>query len=231
MSASFRKFSLERDMTVPVRNWLQFAGFATKDEFRTPWGICDLVGVKLSRHYMCERLSLNQNRAVGNAKRVALLESIPGDREISIRELARRTSQLISIDELRKELKHLLTDHFVNRSEQDTYIRLIPESAEKNLIVAVEIKLDKIEEVFFQARANLAFAHRSYVGVPISIAERLAGTERSKNLMSSGVGLLSVERGRCEVLIQSTGDESRANLAVRAHCIERFWRTLRDSAS
>jgi len=225
-SVSSRKFLLERDMTFPARNWLQFAGFTTKDEFRTPWGICDLVGVKLSNRYIEDRLSLSQSRPVGNARQVALLESIPGDDGISISELALTTSTLFSVDELQKELRHLQAGHFVSSREGGLYTRQIPESAGGNLIVAVEIKLDKIEEVLFQARANLAFAHRSYIGMPTANAERLARSERSKELCLSGVGLLSVERGRCEELIGSAGDDSLSNPSVRAHCIERFWRTL-----
>jgi hypothetical protein len=231
MSASSRKFYLERDMTYPARNWLQFAGFKTKDEFRTPWGICDLVGVKLSKRYIEDRRSLNQTRPVGSASRVALLECIPPDRGISVGELARRASNLFTVDELPKELRQLKAMHFVSSSEEGLYTRQIPASAGQNLVVAVEIKLGKIEEVLSQARANLAFAHRSYIGVPMANAERLAESARSEDLRLSGVGLLSVERGLCEELIPSAGNESFANPSIRAHCIERFWRTLTDNAA
>jgi len=146
MFASPKKFSLESDMTFPARNWLEFAGFTTKDEFRTPWGVCDLVGVKLSKRYIESRLTLGQSRPVGNAKRVALLECIPSGRDISARELARRTSHLLSVEELPSELKQLQADHFVKRTERDWYSRLIPASTESNLILAVEIKLGKVEE-------------------------------------------------------------------------------------
>ncbi len=117
MPASLRKFALEPDMTIPATNWLQFAGFATKDEFRTPWGVCDLVGVKLSKRYIRSRHSLNQLRPVGNLRRVALLEGIPADREISVSELADKTSHLFSSEELPTALRQLQSDHFVVRSE------------------------------------------------------------------------------------------------------------------
>jgi hypothetical protein len=122
----------------------------------------------------------------------------------------------------------------VVRSEGGLYSRLLPASGKENLVVAVEIKLSKIEEVLSQARANLAFADQSYIGIPTINAERLARLDRRSDLEASGVGLLSVERGLClcEVLISSAGDNSRINPAVRAHCIERFWRTnLKDNTA
>lgn len=231
MPTAVRKFSLECDMTIPSRNWLEFSGFSAKPEFRTPWGICDLVGVKLSTRYIESRRSLRQIRPVGNAKRVALLESIRSGRGASASDLARRTAGLFSPDELQRELRQLESDHFVSRSEHGLYTRRAPESAEENFIVAIEIKLDRVEEVLSQARANLAFAHKSYVGLPTINAERLAASDRARGIEESGVGLLSVERGRCELLIESAGDESRTNSAVRSHCIERFWRSLIDSAT
>jgi hypothetical protein len=226
MPVTKRKFVLEAEMTVPARNWLEFQGFRTKSEFRTPSGICDLVGVKFSKNYIESRLSLSQARPVGNPKRVALLECIPSDRPISLRILTRKASHFFGGDEIRKELQQLETDHFIHYVDGNLYQRQVPKSTEKNLIIAVEIKLDKIEEVFFQARSNLAYAHKSYLGMPIVNAERLASSTKRDVLVASGVGLLSVERGRCEVLIESSGDESQANPAIRGHCLERFWRSL-----
>jgi hypothetical protein len=174
---------------------------------------------------------LNQVRAVGHIRRVALLECIPSQGDISLRELLRKSSHLFSNDELQKELKQLEADHFVCSSEHDRYSRFAPNCSDENLIVAVEVKLSKIEEVLAQARANLAFADQSFIGIPIANAERLTNLERHKGLISSGVGLLGVERGRCEVLIGSGGDKSKTNPAVRAHCIERFWRTFIDNGA
>jgi hypothetical protein len=231
MTASSTKFVLERDMTYSSKTWLEFQGLMVKEEFRTPWGICDLAGVKLSKRYIDSRLLLDQVKPVGNAKRVALLECIPVDRDASIDEIASRTDSLLSFDALKTEVRHLLVGHFIEANGTDRYRRLMPKFDNENMIVAVEIKLSKIEEVWAQARANLAFAKRSYIGIPTVNAERLFKSARIDRLRAEGVGLLSVERGICDVLIESTGREEFANSAVRAHCIERFWRAFIDSAS
>jgi len=45
-------------MAPPVMRWLRRNGLMVKPEFSLPWGICDLVGVKLDPIKVKRRLSL-----------------------------------------------------------------------------------------------------------------------------------------------------------------------------
>src|SRR5712691_13558430 len=70
-------FRLEAEMVVPVQRWLQRRGLAVKREFFLPWGVCDLVGVKLDPRKVKRRLSYGQTRPVGPLQRLLILSKIP----------------------------------------------------------------------------------------------------------------------------------------------------------
>src|ERR1700693_13036 len=70
-------FRLENQMAPSVVGWMQDQGLTVKREFSVPWGICDLVGVKLSPKQVRRRLSLGQKLPVGTALRLHILFRIP----------------------------------------------------------------------------------------------------------------------------------------------------------
>ena len=48
-----------------------------KEEFSTPWGICDFVGVSLNKKRVAERLRLGQKEPIGPFVRLGILRAIP----------------------------------------------------------------------------------------------------------------------------------------------------------
>src|ERR1700730_4668193 len=76
-TATLDTFRLENQMAHSVVGWLQNQGLAVKREFLVPWGICDLVGVKLNSKQVRKRLSYGQNRPVGPPLRLHILSEIP----------------------------------------------------------------------------------------------------------------------------------------------------------
>jgi hypothetical protein len=222
------KFHLEEDMTYHVKTWFESQGFDTKLEFRTPWGICDLVAVRLDDQYVESRLSLGQIKPIGPLKRVAILEEIPDNGSLSVEEIARRTETLGIHEGLSQELRRLLAGKFLKEPTRDKYQRIQPHYSKRNRVLAVEMKLDRIEEVIGQATSNLTFATKSYVALPSVRAQRFMATPRSEEVTASGIGILSVDRGGCTVLAESKGSSGAINPAVHSHCIERFWRTFID---
>jgi hypothetical protein len=70
-------FRLEQEMVRPAAEWLNGLNLLVKREFHTPWGVCDLVGLRFNEAKVQERLSLGQRSAIGSALRIMLLQQIP----------------------------------------------------------------------------------------------------------------------------------------------------------
>ena len=68
--ARTQKFRLEKHMLSHVRLWLDQQGLLTKEEFVTPFGICDVAAVKFNREHVRQRRVLGQSRSIGPLKRV-----------------------------------------------------------------------------------------------------------------------------------------------------------------
>ena len=93
-------------------------------------------------------------------------------------------------------------------------------------LVAVELKLSRIEEAMHQAMNNLGFADESYVALPAVVARRVASNpSRWSEFFDAGVGLLSVSRHRCDVLMQPHKAAGWPDPAIQLYCAEKFWRT------
>ena len=93
-------------------------------------------------------------------------------------------------------------------------------------LIAVELKLQRIEEAMRQALNNLGFAEESYVGLPVEVAHRVvSNASRWSDFLDAGVGLLSVARLGCEVLVPARKVQNRTDGAIQLYCVEKFWRT------
>ena len=93
-------------------------------------------------------------------------------------------------------------------------------------MVAVELKLSRVEEAMRQALNNLAFADESYVALPGDIARRVASTpSRWSTFFAAGVGLLGVTRSRCQVVVAPRKIEQWRDKPVQLYCVEKFWRS------
>jgi len=224
-------FRFEAEMAVPVLRWLQRRGLAVKLEFSLPWGVCDLVGVKLDAEKAKRRLAHGQARPIGSFLRVWILSKIPNSetrRSISVTKLTKDLCPHIPGDVLLKELDGLARDKFITTPRIGHLQRLDGWAPLHVRVVAVELKLSRISEAISQAISNYTFATDSYVALPRERALHLSHTERADVLTRNGVGLLAVTRNACREIIRPRASSAVRNELIQTHVVERFWRT-RDS--
>jgi hypothetical protein len=207
------------------------AGLHVKTEFVTPWGICDLAGLSFDSEHVAQRLRLRQRKTVASITRAALLLDVPDVEErksISMDRLARRFASTIGEEQVTTEVERLIADGFLVRTSQGRLQKLNGWMPLQNRLVAVELKLSRIEEALAQAKANLGFAEESYVAFPMPMARRIADDPSPwSSYFDDGIGLIGVLRHRCEVLLPYSTSSSRYDPAVRLYCVEKFWRTHR----
>jgi hypothetical protein len=224
-------FRLEAEMAPPVIRWLRRNGLTVKPEFSLPWGICDLVGVKLDPLKVKRRLSYGQTRPVGPVMRLLILSRIPdcdSGKSIGLERLAKDLSHHIATEVLLRELDTLVRDKFVTNTKRGSFQKLNGWAPLHFRIVAVELKLSRISEALDQAASNRTFATDSYVALPMKRARRVARSDRADNLMRSGIGLLAVSHRACLELIKPRITKGTCDEIIQSHVVERFWRT-RDS--
>jgi hypothetical protein len=217
-------------MSSPVRAWLESQGLLVKAEFAAPWGVCDFVALSLRARQVRQRLRLRQRRPIGSLLRVALLHHIPdaesdGRRAVTLRCLERAVADFMDPQRLALELHRLALDHFVRFSRGDAVQKLNGWAPLHKRIVAVELKLDRVQEALSQARSHLRIADESFVALPGPIATRVAHGSRARLFESAGVGVLAVWRDGCTVALLPSRKRTGADPILQAHCVERFWRT------
>lgn len=227
-------FSRESDMAHSVARWMMRAGLEVKSEFVTPWGICDLVGLQFNTDHVAHRMNLRQKKPITSITRAALLLQIPDvekRRPITIEQLVSNFASTVGGDLLLAEIDRLIADGFVVRTGRGRLQKLNGWMPLADRLVAVELKLNRIEASLQQARANLGFAEESYVAFPLPFARRIARDPRRwSSYFDDGIGLIGVLRQRCEILVPCRFSlPSRCDAAVRLYCVEKFWRTHRAS--
>ncbi len=226
---SHTKFRREREMVHYARNWLSGLGLMVKEEFYTPWGVCDLVGISFVSSRVKERLTLGQKKAIGPPMRIELLSRIPESstgKTIAVSRLERELGWLLSQTDIEKELDYLEQGRFVQRVKKGRVQKLNGWAPLHDRIVALELKLNRVEDAINQARSHLGFVDESYVGLPARVAMRVAVSRRAKEFERSGVGLIAIGRDRCTRLIKSKNQNRAVNAILQMHCAERFWRSL-----
>jgi hypothetical protein len=229
--SDMRGFQLEAEMAPPVIRWLRRKGLQVKPEFTLPWGVCDLVGVKLDARKVKLRLSYGQTRPVGPVLRLLVLSRIPGcdsGKSICFANLLRDLSHNVEPELLSRELATLMRDRFIKRTQRGSFQKVNGWAPLHFRIVAVELKLNRITEAVGQAASNRAFATDSYVALPMRSAWRVAHSERAYSLLRRGIGLLGVSQRTCFELIKPITTKGISDEIVQSHVVERFWRT-RDS--
>lgn len=223
-------FRFEKEMLSPAIRWLKSQSLMVLPEYAAPWGICDLVGMSFDKHRVDERLALGQTAALGSPLRVGLFLRIP-DQEtrtsISLSRLGREFGAFLDDDSLKRHLDFLIESKFVRQSRKSHFQRLNGWAPLHHRIVAVELKLDRIEEVLSQAKSHVRFAGESLVGLPYETAHRVAAS-RAQDFEDAGVGILAVGSPRSELLLPSRRPvESDLDILVQSHCVEAFWRQRR----
>ncbi len=225
-------FKREFEMAPMAAAWMRSHGLSVKAEFVTPWGICDLVGVSFDEAHVQHRLRLGQTRAIGSIARAALLLQIPDvetGRSLSLPQLARRCASSLSTQRLEVETGRLVTDRFVLRSPRGRLQKVNGWMPLQRRLVAIELKLARVEEALRQAMSNRGFASESYVALPIDQARRVLARQE-RRLVEAGLGLLGVTRDSCEELIPAQLGVVRADAAVQLYCVEKFWRSKSKTA-
>jgi hypothetical protein len=229
--ASNVSFQFEAEMTAPVTRWLLGRGLMVKAEFSLPWGVCDLVGVKLDAAKKKLRLSYGQTQPIGSITRLLILSRIPesdSGKSISFDKLARDLSAHLSADALSHQLDALVRSRFILQPRRGLLQKLNGWAPLHSRIVAVELKLTRTTEALHQAASNRAFATDCYVALPNRRALLVARSSKADLFRRLGIGLLAVSRRSCRELISPGGKDISSNEIVQAHVTERFWRT-RDS--
>lgn len=227
------QFDSEQAMTLPVHQWLGARTTAVKAEFSLPWGVCDLIGVSVSRRRARQRLKLGQRTPIGSLRRVRILQAIPDRRKggaATLRSLQRRFSESLGPETLRQELGWLIEHHFVHLGRDQSLCRIDGWSPLHQRIIAIELKLNRIREAIEQACSHQRIADEVYVALPAPVAFRLLRSPRMEEVSRAGVGVLAVWERNCRTLHSPTSlERSGPNPAVQIHCMERFWRTHRRS--
>jgi hypothetical protein len=222
-------FKREADMTATVVNWMRANGLLPKAEFITPWGICDLVGVKFNSAKVARRLELRQTKPVTSIVRAALLLMIPDveKREsTNIPNLVRACGSVIPEETVVREVERLVREQFVVRSGSSRLQKLNGWVPLHERLVAVELKISKVAEALGQARNNLGFADESFVGLPAALARGVeANALRRADFVAAGVGLLGVTHSCCELLIPAQSNRIVSDEALQLYCVEKFWRS------
>lgn len=235
MEKTQTQFRYEREMVAPARKWLFEQGMMVKEEFATPWGICDLVAVSLNDKRVRERLFLGQRTAIGPLIRVEILNAIPeveARKQRIISEIVSSYHGILNALQIRAEVERLIAGKFIKEEANGAIRRVNGWMPLHRRIVALELKVSRVQDALAQATSHRAFAEESYVGLPRDLADRVAASRRAEAFRAEGVGILSITKNRCKVLLHACGQRYPLRASLQMHCVERFWRSrLKGNAS
>ncbi len=221
-------FGLESQLTPVVTRWLEAQNLVLKREFSTPWGVCDLVALHLDARRVRQRLTLGQTKPIGPPLRIELLHRIPDESSgtyVTLDRLEREFANVLDRQSLLSELAHLRSARFLKTPKRGAVQKMNGWAPLHRRIVAVELKLSRVQEAIAQAAAHLKFATESYVALPHTVARRIAASQRREAFAASGLGLLAVYDSKCITLIRSVAQPQAHDAVLQMHCVERFWRT------
>ncbi len=222
------EFNYEHEMVESAAAWLRKQEMMIKPEYPTPWGICDLVGCRLEPERVAKRLAHGQRKSIGPRFRIGILGQIPDvydkqSKSISLNQLIKLFDGY-SEQELLKELDSLRKNKFVIPGKRkNTFQQKNGWKPLQRRLIAIELKLSRIEEVYFQASNNRVFADDSYVGLPLERAVRLSEGPRVRQFQESGIGILGLTPQECRVVLEP-GQTDKIDNVVQMHVVEQFWR-------
>lgn len=222
-------FKRESEMTPSVVRWMKLSGLQTRQEFITPWGSCDLVGVTLNSKHVDYRLQLKQNKSISSITRVALLLRVPEvetTKSISLDRLKKDFVPIIPEEIVVAEVERLIRDRFVLKNDRGRLQKRNGWMPLQERLVAVELKLSRIDEAFQQAMSNLGFAQESFVAFPMRTAVQIAkASSKWSRYIHEGIGVIGVRKRSCHVLVPSTPMHAIPDPAIQLYCVEKFWRS------
>ena len=219
-------FAYEREMVEPAARWLRAQGLMVKREFPTPWGICDLVGCSLNKNKVRTRLRLRQTKPIRSQLRVHLLSLIPeqetGD-SVGVEDLYRAFEPYLDKERIEREVQRLVKDRFVHPAGDETFCKRNGWMPLHKRLIAVELKLTRIDDALHQAINNLGFADESYVALPTDVAKRLIKGKRRPDFNEKGIGILAVSPDTCRRALPPRKQEPSTTNTTQAYSVERFW--------
>lgn len=222
-------------MAGPAERWLLAQGFLVRDEVPMPWGVCDLVGMRVSKRRAQLRLRLGQRKRIYSLPRIELLARVPDvdtGTAISLRTLGREFGWLWSPTQVERELNDLVSQGFLIRRGRTLLQRVNGWAPLHRSLVAVELKLGRVDEAFHQAKTHLAFTPLTYVGFPSSTALRVARGDWGVRFREAGVGVLAIDRDACRALIRPRKSSPFVSKSMAMYVGEKFWTDwLRDNTS
>jgi hypothetical protein len=219
-------FGYEREMLEPATQWLRKQGLMVKEEFSTPWGICDLVGCSLNKNRIRKRLSLRQTKPITSQLRVYLLSRIPDEEEqttISMERLHEEFGEFLDRSRIETELQRLVRDRFVEEPSPRTYFKRNGWMPLHKRLVAVELKLARIDDALHQAINNLGFANESYVGLPAESAYRVVNGKKKADFHRGGIGVLAIASDSCRAVLRMGKSRPGDKTVSQVYSVERFW--------
>lgn len=219
-------FTKESDMLALVSRWMRNQGMRTKSEFVSPWGICDIAGLRFNAKRVAQRAALRQIKPLTSVTNALLLLQIPDVESgayTTVEKLVRACDGTLPPDRVKDGISRLIADRFVVCGPRHGLQKVNGWMPLHERLIAVELKLSRVDDVVRQAVRNLGFADESYVAMPSEIARRLASTSDSR-FAETGIGLLSVSRQNCRVLIPPRQSNLK-DVATQLYCVEKFWKT------
>lgn len=199
-----RSFRNERAMLSPIHLWLADQGFFTKYEFQTPWGICDLVGVRPLGEKTALRATAGITESIGSAQNVAVFLAIPkanSGRGISVDKLAESLGDYVGSGKLERSIKSLRKKRLIAVTPSGRLHRNDHWHPFFDAIVAVEFKLSRVEEVLLQATHHKGITQDSYVALPMATAQRALESKVRDRIIDRGIGVIGLADQVCTILL------------------------------
>lgn len=226
MLHAIKAADLEAHLAGTVLCWLGEQGLVQAEEFVTPWGVADVLGIRYNIDRVHARIAAGQMDPVSDTHAMQLLLSLPkGGKPKRISDVARKFEPLLGQALFERAVRNLIRKRFVVK-EGASLVRHSDWMPYHEQLVAVELKLRRVDEALAQARRHKAITAESYVGMPAVIAERIAFTERRADFEAAGVGLLSVQDGVCKVLIPPDPATKTVIEAQELCAAEACWRKV-----
>jgi hypothetical protein len=217
---------LESQLQWPAEKWLLDHGYVTTREFKTPWGISDVIGVKPNLDRSYQRLGLGHTLSLGDVSSVMVLLRIPtvaSKRSASKAEVVSEMGDLIGVAEVEVILQRLIRKGIVAENGAGRLVRHTPWLPYHDGFVSVELKLQRVDEALKQAKRHRTITPSSYVGLPREIAEKVMTSERKADFVAAGVGLLSISGETCEEVISPAAEINAIERVYEIAAAERCW--------
>jgi hypothetical protein len=147
-------------------------------------------------------------------------------RSITIAGLKRQLADYVEPEQVESDIASLIASRFVVRRTANTLQKLNGWMPLSERIIAIELKLNRVSEALSQARAHRHIADEVYIGLPAPLAMRIAESGRAEHFQTSGVGILSIGDDGCSVVLAPQKAEVEHHSLLKAHCVERMWRTV-----